>query len=959
MRDKMMRRMPGLLALFLMGLALLAPQRASAVGETGARLKGRVLEAGTGIAVPGAKVEIRSDAMIGGARSVLTDDNGRFDFPTIPPGRYQIAILVEGIKPVRRSVVLLLGQTQDVDIPFSAELAQVETTIIDERVRLDPAKTSTGQVLTHEQQAKLATGRSYQSITHQVPGVTGGANPVMAGGSFRHNRYLVDGLDITDPVTNTFSANFNFDNIAQVEVLTVPMDARYNALGGVINLVTKRGSNKFEVDASFYFNHQALSAGGRAGTRLYEGRLLDQSDPRPPTARYQGNLNVGGPLLKDRIWFYASIEVPYTLRSVVPGPPLNEQHPQRTFIGVYPRLKLTFAPARKHRIEWSISADPAFISNLLQANTVTPEAEYHQNQGGFFTTLNYDYSITQNLLFSVQAGYQFSNLRITPENGDLLNSNHADQASTVVHNAAGAFRNQDDQRHRIQFDPMITWIKNGWAGSHTFTAGLQFASLRHYQLFSTPGNMTFADHSGQPGDTGLTRAPDSIGVPSTITCNPLQPYPLEGMGNRSSPCYLATFREPIQALVRTGWSLGGFIQDVWRPTSWLTLVPGFRIDYGRFSNSLGEVVQNVLGFGPRFGVAFRLTRDGKTLLKANYGRSNEVSTLLFAASADTGAAFSQWLFNRGTNRFDQYITSGGGADGYDLRGRCAPTDREATKECGNARLNLNPPHTDSVTVSLERELPLNVIGGITYTYRLHSWLWDDVELNEFRTLDGLRVAGFRDPSLGSVYGYRPVPGAWRRYNGIDFTLRKYPSPGSGWTAFIAYTLSFLDGTVDDQIGALYDDIPRNFRFRGFLADDRRHQIKAQATYTWRGLAVGAVLNYTSGGPVTRIYFAPDYGYIGRYGWRGVDPGYETPQGDPNDVRKWTELRVPDLMQIDVRAQYDLHALIRQHVSLIIDIFNTLDLSTPTGFENRQVATYSVVSNRLAPLQVQLGIRYQY
>ena len=113
---------------------------------------------------------------------------------------------------------LSLGETRTLKLDFAAELTQGEVTkIFEERARIDSEKVSTGRVLTAEQQAKIATGRSYQNIVQQLPGVVGGGNPVMAGGSLRHNRYLVDGLDITDPVSNTFSSNFNFDAIGQVE----------------------------------------------------------------------------------------------------------------------------------------------------------------------------------------------------------------------------------------------------------------------------------------------------------------------------------------------------------------------------------------------------------------------------------------------------------------------------------------------------------------------------------------------------------------------------------------------------------------------------------------------------------------------------------------------------------------------------------------------------------------------
>ncbi len=938
-------------------------QHAWAVGEQNARLRGSVVEGGTDVPMQGAIVTIRSDALIGGPRKATADEEGRFDFPLLPPGKYTLTVSYEGLKPIERRVTLDLGQTQNLKIPLSAELEKTETqTIVEERRRLDADRLSTGKVLTADSQAKLATPRRYQDVVQQLPGVTGSSNPVMAGATQRHNRYLVDGLDITDPVEGTFSANFNFDAIGQMDLLLLAVDAQYNSLGGVINLMTKSGSDKLTIDSSFYVNHQSLSLGARAGNQLYEGRLLDQSGPRPPVASYQANLNIGGPIVKQKLWFYLSTEYRYRINSVIPGAPLNAQHPPLERHDLYTRLKLTWSPSSRHRLNLSVNADPTWLTNIRnidgsQTNAYTAEADYFQNQGGVFGILTWDYFATDNLLFGVQTGLQWFGFTTGPQLGDVVSPTHIDNASTITWNNSDAASIVSDGRLRFQFDPSMTWIKRGGIGQHTIKAGAQFQFLRNYSLTGTPGNLIYTDDTSQGGG-GLSRDPTSVDRP--FGCVEGQPNPKPG--SLATPCFQRSLYEPQRAWVRTGWALGAFIQDTWKPTSWLTLVPGFRVDYGTAANSLGQVTQNLLGFGPRLGASLDLSRDGKTMLKFAYGRANEVASLRSATLADVNPLSTTWGYNAATGRFDRFFSSDGGGGGYELSGRCG--DGQVRPECGNVKLSLRPPHSDFVTASLERELYANVVGSITYTYRKLEDLWEDIEVNAYRTLDGGNIAGFSDPTRGNVRVYRPTGDAFRRYQAMDIAIAGSPSPA--WSVFVAYTLSFLDGTLDDQISVLRNDPPRDLRLYGYLLDDHRHQVKANASYTFHGLTAGVNLAYVTGAPTTRLFSTTAFGLQGRYGWRGIDPG-----ADPNDVRKWTELRSSDVLDVSVRAQYDTYELIRQHLTLIVDIFNVFDLSTPTrtnttsastyqpAFEARNSSAYGAVTSRQVPFRVQFGLRYQY
>ena len=115
---------------------------------------------------------------------------------------------------------------------------------------------------------RMPTARTYQLIAQQVPGVTGGANPNIKGGASNQNKFLIDGLDVTDPVTNTFAQNLTFDSTQSVDIITGAMDAEYNALGGVINVITRGGGDTFPSVASVYANHSKLSASGNFGPNL-------------------------------------------------------------------------------------------------------------------------------------------------------------------------------------------------------------------------------------------------------------------------------------------------------------------------------------------------------------------------------------------------------------------------------------------------------------------------------------------------------------------------------------------------------------------------------------------------------------------------------------------------------------------------------------------------------------------
>ena len=932
------------LGVLLAACAALAPRSAWAVGETNGRIAGTVTEAATGAPVPGATVTVSGSQLIGGPRTVTTGDDGRYEIVEIPGGRYNVEVSYAGVKPIRRSVVVRQGELLPLDIAWSAELAETEVTVVvEERHLTKPDTTQSGTVVSLDQSSKVATNRDYQGIALQVAGtvdVNGGGNPQVKGGNSLNNRYLVDGLDITDPVTNTFSANINFDSISSIEVITGGMEAQYNAIGGIINLVTAGGSDEWHVDASLYVNNQSFSARGQFGSQLYDGATPTSRIRPAPTQGYQANVNVGGPILKHRLWFNVSVEYDYREASTPAGPPLNVQAPARKFNGVLARLKLTWAPNEKHRVTLSASTDPAFISNDAQgsANKRLPIAQNYQEQGGAFAILQWDWFINQNINTNVQTGFLFEHLYSGSQgaftgidnNGSeqgfssknfAYNRNEAQhinqQDGTIWYQ--GSTANTFDKRYRFQLDPSVS-LRGKLAGYHDAKIGLQMQYIKStFDVQQTGQGISYVDQGGGPLEGGL--------------CDEAA---------KTGGCFLKTVTNDYH-LMYDGFSIGGYIQDRWKPWKRLTILPGIRFDYGFARNTNGDLAYSLFGVGPRLGFILDITGDQKTIFSAFYGRANDVQNLLAAANGSPSAYSTTFLWDTATKKFDIPQTVSGGPNGV----RFDPSVHE-------------PPHTDEVTLSLRREVFMNSVAEVEYTYKRVSNLWDIAEINQIWDPTGYRVIGFVDQANPQKINLiTNNHSGIREYQGVDFSIESRPT--ANWDIYAAYTLSFLYGSQGDEFGGQVNGTPGPFYnprqtlfYDGYLPEDVRHNLKLRASYSYHGLAVGGFFSYTSGAPLTKFLFEyTDGSYQNQRSPSGTEPG------TPNSPRAWSEFRTPDLVSLDVRASYDFHELIKQHLILIIDFFNLFNLRTATGIEATDIPTFGQITTRQSPFRFQLGLRYVY
>jgi len=921
---------------------LAAATHAWAAGETNGRIAGSVVDAATKKPVPGADVRVSGPSLIGGARATQTDEAGRYELVELPPGTYDVEAGYPGFTPTRRRIVVRQGETAPLDMTWSATATDVKTYNIVEELHLTrPDSTQQGTVVTADQANRVATGRTYQNIAQQVAGVVdvnGGGNPQIKGGNLTMNHYLVDGLDITDPVTNTFSANVNFESLGSVDVITGGMEAQYNSLGGVINLITNAGGDELHIDASVYVNNAAFSAGNQYGAQLYDSTRPFPSIPPPTTQDYQANLVVGGPILKQKLWYNVALEYDYTERAIPAGPPLDVQHPSRKFNGFLARMKLTYAPSYKHRITLSASTDPAFISNVNQSNTGLGVTENHQNQGGVFAIVQWDYFKSEHVNTNVQLGFQFNHLDFGPEGvlGSVDFGHDVGPYSTAngyydpnrprhINNDDGTiwYQGSDiqyDRRYTVQFDPSIS-LRGKLFGSHDAKIGLQSRFIYHGFHFERPGGSIYDDAGGGAGEAGL--------------CN-------EASG---AGCFQ---RQDVAPFDNHQWGLGAgiYVQDRWKPWKRLTLLPGIRFDWGMTQNSVGQTVSNLFGVGPRLGAVYDITGDSKTIFSIFYGRSNETLSLLATVNADVSATVTTLQWNPATSKF-QLLTTSGGPGGYQL-------DKHAIT-----------PHSDEITFGLRREVFKDSIASVDYTYKKIANIWDGVEVNQIWNAAGTNVVGYVNGTAQQIFRYTTPDGNYRIYQGVDFVFESRPS--RNLDLYAAYTLSWLYGPGAEELGQIsgseagssqYYNPRQAVFFDGFLPEDVRHSLKLRASYSWHGLVLGAFLRYQSGSPLSKRFFnAFDGDFTLRRSPQGTDPGAG------NSAAAIAEFRTPDTMEVDARAAYDFHELLtrdgRHHLMLIADLFNLFDLGNAVGVEVRDLPTFGTVTRRQQPFRFQIGLRYTY
>jgi len=296
-----------LVALFLVGASASAQERFGG-------LTGSVIDASRGV-VPGATIMV-TNKLSGASRTVVSDSTGGFQVRDLEPGRYRVTVELQGFQTLEADdLLVLLGR--NTELSAELKLGQMSETVqvTAEAVRqVDMASTTIAHNVTAEEFDLMPKARSFQGIALSSPGVNQGeieGGYQVNGASGAENSFTVDGVSTNSVLYGSSRQNTVFEYLQEVQVKTGGISAEYGgALGGVISAVTKSGGNAFHGEGHYYLSGNRLSAGPVQRLQLStvdDKTVFHVQDDKQKNDVSEIGGSGGGPLVKNRLFFYGSV----------------------------------------------------------------------------------------------------------------------------------------------------------------------------------------------------------------------------------------------------------------------------------------------------------------------------------------------------------------------------------------------------------------------------------------------------------------------------------------------------------------------------------------------------------------------------------------------------------------------------------------------------------------------------
>ncbi len=978
-----------LIALLALVLAA-SPARAQ---QGTAVLIGTMRDASTGRAVADALVTETSPALQG-EEIAVTDETGAYRIPGLPPGVYSLRVERAGFRPyAREQLDLHADSTIRLNGSLLPEALQAkEVVVVGRTPTVDANSSTTGMNITSDftarvpliaPDAKGSAGRSFESVADVVPGALPDAFGVaIFGTTSPENRYLLDGLSVSNPTLGVLGTPLSIDFIKEVSVLTGGYMPEYGrATGGILNAITKSGSNEFH--GSVFTNWSPAALAGRRKTVYREGQTIVTE----PSLSYMGDIggDLGGPIIRDRLWFYAGFdwaETRYKLRRSLhrtvlddagnpvtdaQGNPRTELIPdtahtyeaqQDLFQGI---SKLTWAANKAHRI--TLSANGTYpvsggggkygINPLTgQPEIGTDNTSYTQSLHGPYEALAHRYRAdSTNLALKWSAildknrafldtwvGWHHANTGVLPSDGSAIGSQAGLSGvsdvwwlrDTPPHSIADFEQVPNGGCNAPASSPManVCPVSDYRTGGPEYveqqiTDRIQARSIFTY-LFQALGHHVFkvgldSEFQLQDGIRGYTGARDFA---EAADGSYQQTLSYGYLSAPDVPVVLASIHNHTQSL-----SVGGFAQDSWNVMDQVTVNLGLRYDAQLLYAADGNLAMALPNqWSPRAGIVYDPTHEGRAKIFTNFARFYETVPLRMLDRYLSGEPL---LFAQSDTSMCNPLVPGQTTgsclqDGALQANGLPPNQRYQTASSGTSVVDpsIKAPSTDEFVLGGDYEIVRDGRLGISYTKRWLNRTIEDMSRDETQTFF------FGNPGYGIA---KDFPKAQRKYDGVTLYFTKMFS--QSWLAQASYTVSWLRGNYGGLFRAedlQFDphqntdfDIPSLITNRsGPLPGDHRHALKLFGAKEFK-IADG---EFVTPGLSFRAYSGAPTNYLGAHPLYGVDEVYILPRGAGE--------RLPWTCSLDARLAYRYEFDRGSSLMLTVDVFNLLNLQAITARDQR-------------------------
>ena len=732
--------------------SVLVPRLIAAQGLTGS-LSGTVRDEQGGVIVA-AEVRVSSPSLIGGLAIGITDARGQFRFPALTPGSYVLDVKAPKFNPYQVIDIRIgLGVAFDASVVLRRESLTTAVTVVGSHTDTrDPGfKTSFGA----DTIGVIPTRRNnFFAFIGMAPGVspTSQATSFISvfGSGVDQNVFLVDGTNVTSTSNGVARTEPGIDFIQEIQIQSVGASAEFGyAQGAVVNILMRQGSNRFLWDGSYYGQPRGLTSQPIRRPINGAGMLESGYERR----RYSDvTTTLGGPVARDRLWFFAGYQ---NLRDEDSQPGGDPAYPKRFKQDkIFGKLTWRLAPGWQlmqslHRESWDNRELPT-ATKLVEA-TQRLQATVPAVTFGHLT-----HTSAANRMWDVRVGKFVWSQDISRSAGDPTVSGRLDRKTGIFSGApqiVGALK-----QIRWTATATFSYYKNLLGADHELKIGGQFDRAEHRAHTGVPTGVRFEDNAPLP-----TRAF------------------LSGPSHSGGRVVAASL----------------FATDSLRIGPRVTITAGIRFDHSRgispdvprFDTEGRDTGETISGAGlqytwtvlsPRIGFALGLTGDGRTMMRGSYGR--------FSQGMLTGELSPVHPGGTTTTAVDVDPVTG------DFLNPVTTDPRKQIRIDPHTRA----PQTDVYSIGVDREIASNLSVGAVYVHKI-GWDfigWEDIGgtyREESRTVNGVTVPVFvlTNSPGARLYSLTNPDDYSLTYNGVAFVVEKRRS--HVWQGFASYTYSRASG----------------------------------------------------------------------------------------------------------------------------------------------------------------------